>query len=419
MFIPALAIETSSYRSFFKQLSQCFAISTAFFLPLSTATLEFSLLATVLFSLLASEWNEHYNRLRTNRVALMFVVFFSVLLIGVSYSAAPLSVAAHTLLKYSKFLFGFFLFSVFLNEKTARYAVLAFLLAASLTLLLSLTKFFVGWDALHRFGSDSGVFKDHIFTGFLMAFTGYYYGLMAFTTKRWRWAFVLLLIVAGFDVLYINIGRSGYLVFFSLLLLLGWQQRHWQGLAMAGVLSVFLFAATLLFTNNFKASFFNTQQEVEQYAHGNMDTSGGIRLNFYKNSLLLLQKHPWLGTGTGSFSQVYAQIANDHRADSNNPHNEYLNLGIQLGLVGIIVLLALFYTHWTQSFRLPPLQKELAQAVLVAIAVGSLVNSWLLDVTQGTFYVVFTALVFSRFAQGNRTISNVSTLPGERSNTRG
>ena len=41
------------------------------------------------------------------------------------------------------------------------------------------------------------------------------------------------------------------------------------------------------------------------------------------------------------------------------------------------------------------LRQYFAQAVLVSIAVGSLFNSWLMDVTQGCFYVIFTALLFA------------------------
>ena len=190
----SIASHTNSYpvKNFFKNLSQVFAVVTAFVLPLSTAALMSFFLATVFCAVLAGDWQEKYLILRSNPVALMFVLFFGLFLIGLSYTTVPLSDALHTLIKYSKFLLGFFLFSTFRHEKTAVYAFAAFLFAASITLLLSLFKFFADWDLLHRFVSDSGVFKDHIFTGFLLAFSSYCYAVLAFSIKKgWRWFFAL------------------------------------------------------------------------------------------------------------------------------------------------------------------------------------------------------------------------------------
>lgn len=397
-----MVMRISAFKSYFKYLSQIFAIITAFVLPLSTAGLEIFFIASVICSLFAGDWYAKYEILSTNRMALLFIIFFCLFVIGFSYTSAPPLEAFHTLLKYSKFLLGVFLFSVFLDEKTAFYAVCAFLLSATITLLLSFIKFFTGWDILHRFGADSGIFKDHIFTGFLLAFTSYSYGLIAFSSKQWRGLATLLFLLAIYAVLFINVGRSGYIVFFSLFFLLGWQQLRWKGLIIAFLLSIFLLASTFFSGNNLKESFSTTQSEIQQYHKGRIDTSGGLRLNFYKNSLKLLKKHPWLGTGTGSFSQAYSSISKDHRADTNNPHNEYLNIAVQFGLLGIIVLLFLFYMHWHESFKLVPIRKKFSQAILVSIVVGSLFNSWLLDVTQGSFYVFFTALVFSRLSKVER-----------------
>ncbi|MDQ8039948.1 MAG: hypothetical protein REH83_06025, partial [Rickettsiella sp.] len=215
----SIAIKTSRFKNFFNYLSQIFAIITGFVLPLSTAALEIFFIASVFCSLFAGDWEEKYKILCTNRIALMFIIFFSLFVIGLSYTSASQLEAFHILLKYSKFLLGFFLFSVFLSEKVAFYAVCAFLLATTITLVLSFIKFFTGWDILHRFGSDSGIFKDHIFTGFLLAFASYCYGLIAFSSKKWRLFAICLWLLAIYNVLFINMGRSGYIVFFSLFFL--------------------------------------------------------------------------------------------------------------------------------------------------------------------------------------------------------
>jgi O-antigen ligase len=134
---------------------------------------------------------------------------------------------------------------------------------------------------------------------------------------------------------------------------------------------------------------------MTQYKHGKFDTSTGLRLEFYRNSLRLLKEHPWIGTGTGSFAQDYLAVTQDKQFATRNPHNEYLNIAIQFGLLGLVILLGMFVVHWWTSFRLQGLRQYFAQAVLLSIVVGSLFNSWLMDVTQGCFYVFLTALLFA------------------------
>ncbi len=386
-------------RDYFQRLSQIFAVLTAFVLPLSTAALMIFFSATVLCCLFAGNWYEKYLILRYNPMALMFVLFFALFLIGLSYTSVQWPIALHTLTKYSKFLLGFFLFSTFRDEKTARNAFFAFLLAASVTLGLSLLKFFGHWDFLHRFVSDSGVFKDHIFTGFLLAFTSYCFAVFAFSIKNaWRWLFALLFLIAAYDVLFINLSRSGYVVLFSLLLLLAWQQYAWKGLLAGLLISIFLCGGLLFLPANFKERFNLAHSEITQYKQGSFDTSIGLRLEFYHNSFKLLKEHPWIGTGTGSFARDYLAVAQNKQFATRNPHNEYLNIAVQFGLLGTVILLSMFIVHAWTSFRLQGLRQYFAQAVLISIAVGSLFNSWLMDVTQGCFYVIFTALLFAGFS---------------------
>lgn len=383
-------------KNYFERLSQIFAVLTAFALPLSTAALMIFFTAAVLCSLLAGNCYEKYLILRLNPMALMFIVFFALFLIGLSYTTAQWPRALHTITKYSKFLLGFFLFSIFKHEKTAHFAFFAFLLAASLTLFLSLLKYFGHWDLLHRFVSDSGVFKDHIFTGFLLAFSSYCFAIFAISIKNaWRWLFVVLFMLAAYNVLFINLGRSGYVVLFSLLLLLASQLFRWKGLLAGILISIFLCSGLLFLPDNFKERFNLIHKEINQYKQGNFATSVGLRLEFYHNSFKLLKKHPWIGTGTGSFAQDYVSVSPDKQFATQNPHNEYLNIAVQFGLLGVMVLLTLFIVHARTSFRLQGLHQYFAQAVLVSIVVGSLFNSWLMDVTQGCFYVIFTALFFA------------------------
>ena len=69
-----------------------------------------------------------------------------------------------------------------------------------------------------------------------------------------------------------------------------------------------------------------------------------------------------------------------------NPHQQILAVGIELGLVGISVLIAMWVAHLS-LFRY---DGELAWSGMVAVTmhvVSSMFNSHLIDFAQGWFYV--------------------------------
>jgi O-antigen ligase len=398
MSVP-LGNELITGRRFIQAASEQLAIFAAFALPLSTALLNISLIASVVLSLFVGKRQCYHQILHENRVAQGFLIFFLLFVVGLSYTNASFSSAISTVQKYSKFLFGFFLFAIFQNTKTVHHALRAFLLATTLTLVISYLQFFTQHNVLARFAGDSGVFKDHIFTGFLFAFANYCYMVIAILYPKWRMIAGLLALLATYNVLFINVGRSGYLVWFALMLLLAWQQYRWRGWLISVVVTLLLIGGSLLFSPAFKSRYAVTHHEIQGYEHGQVKTSIGLRLHFYETSVQLIRQHPWFGLGTGGYQYAYTATDSTHFGVKNNPHSEYLNITVQFGLFGLGVLLLLFMLHWQQSLYLTSIRQFLAQGVLVAIAVGSLFNSWLMDNVEGLFYVFFTAMAFASGSQ--------------------
>ena len=102
------------------------------------------------------------------------------------------------------------------------------------------------------------------------------------------------------------------------------------------------------------------------------------------------------GAGTGSFPSAYAEVnAGRHINESANPHNEYLLIAAQTGMIGLAALLYLFYTQWRLAARLEPFYRDLARGLVITFALGCLFNSLLLDHTEGLFFAWMTGLCFA------------------------
>jgi O-antigen ligase len=121
-----------------------------------------------------------------------------------------------------------------------------------------------------------------------------------------------------------------------------------------------------------------------------------MRMEFYRGSLEIVRENPVFGAGTGSFPAAYAAtVAGKQMEPTVNPHNEYLLIASQIGLVGLTCLITLFYLQWRHAARLAPLYRDLARGLVITFAIGCLFNSLLLDHTEGLLFAWATGLLFS------------------------
>jgi O-antigen ligase len=128
--------------------------------------------------------------------------------------------------------------------------------------------------------------------------------------------------------------------------------------------------------------------------------STGLRLEFLTNTLRLIKASPIVGYGTGSFRYIYNQRfplvgPDNNQLSVHNPHNQYILTTVELGLIGLLVLLSMFIVMLSECRFLPTLEKHLAQGAIFTIMVGCLVNSWLMDFTSMHYFVYFLGICFA------------------------
>jgi O-antigen ligase len=127
-------------------------------------------------------------------------------------------------------------------------------------------------------------------------------------------------------------------------------------------------------------------------------SSIGLRLIFWKSSLSIFADYPLLGAGTGSFANEFLSHANGYETlKADNPHNEYLLIACQLGIVGLGIFLWLLYSLFNESKRMSDMYGSALQGLVVAMAVGCLFNSFLRDHGEGHFFAIYAGMLFSTF----------------------
>lgn len=131
--------------------------------------------------------------------------------------------------------------------------------------------------------------------------------------------------------------------------------------------------------------------QIEQYQQSDAVTSAGQRLEYWRKSLRFFAEAPVIGHGTGSIQSLFERAAVGKTGIEaeviNNPHNQTLAIAVQLGLVGVIALYAMWFVH-LRLFTGAGLAASLGLAVGVQNFVGSLLNSHLFDSAEGWIYVL-------------------------------
>ena len=396
------------------------AIALGASIPVSVA-LDGVLLGVILAcAVLGAHYRRDWEAIHVNLPAMLALTLFGLLAIGTSYGDASVREAVRYLTKYNDLLF-IPVFVVLFRGADARRAGIYALAGALLAIVLLSFALRAGMPRPTWFVADSLFyvpFKHKLTHAVLVAFAAFLFFQLALAARSqagragWAIAATLSLINLAFVVP----GGSGYLVAGSLLLYTGYALWRYRGLVVMIVVGA-LAAAVLYHASGLvhervdrAINEYSTWgasnasgSRMPTYANGE-ENSVGLRLTFYRVTLRIIRDHPFIGVGTGGFPKAYAAHAGNSRpATAVNPHNEYLLFAAQLGLVGLLGLLSLFYFHWHLAPRLAtPLETHLARGLLLTIAVGCLFNSFLLDHTEGLLFAWMTGLLYGGLDRGSR-----------------
>jgi O-antigen ligase len=277
----------------------------------------------------------------------------------------------------------------------ARWAILGFLASAVVLLLVS------WWLALAPGltwrGRTTGVpgvpVKDYVMQSaiFTICACGLLWQAAELWATRTALALALLLGAALFaaNVVYVAAARTILVVFPVLLLLFGWRRFGWKGVLGVALVGGILAGAIWASSPYLRERVATTIGQMRTVGSGNI-TPVSLRLEYWRRSLEFVAEAPIVGHGTETIAKLFRRDVapdTDPQFITDNPHNQLLTVAIQLGLIGVVVLVALWVAHLT-LFRERGLVSWLGLIVVVENVVGSLFNSFLFDFGHGWLYVL-------------------------------
>jgi len=326
------------------------------------------------------------------------------LAVGTLYSEIPWRSALAHLWKYADLLFIPVFAMAFREHQTRRNALLGFAVAIAATIVLSYLIRFGLLPKLAFITSDGispTVFKLKVTHNIFVAFGAFLFLWLGSTTanRRLRVLWYALALLAALNVLLLVQGATGYVTLAVLGLLWGVMRLERAGAIRMALIGAGIAAALVLIPSPFQQRIVLIWQEVQLWRSGSPAaeaTSSGQRLEYYKNTLAVIKAHPLIGVGTGGFPNAYAQqVKGTGKQETHNPHNEFLNITAQIGIAGLLVLIAMFGMQWRTARQLAtPMEQALARGLVMTLVSGCLVNSLLLDHAEGLFYAWMSGLLY-------------------------
>jgi len=390
----------STITDFFSQAGAFAVIATCFFIPFSTAfTALFSTLA-VLFWILSGQFLKLPEILKTSPVSLVAILLFFLFLIGLLYSPAELGDGLSNLKKYRELVFFPIVISLLRGKRWAQVSAENGFLAGCIVLMLVSFGMSLSLITSDRFG-DSLVY--HITHSFFMAILIFWSAHRAANSRQDRYFWLFIAIVALFNITFIAPGRIGMLVLVFLGVLYCIQRFSFKK-QMAGFLLLSILSTALYFSSgNISSRISGAIDEIQTYEQGSSRSSMGMRLDWYNNCLVLFKERPVFGYGTGGFEVAHDKLIKGTKIKpTDNPHNEYLFIAVQLGGVGLFLYLLLLLTEILSSLKMEKQNRWILQGVVVSMAIGCLLNSFLYDSLQGHYFAFLSAVLLSGRQPGDR-----------------
>lgn len=377
-------------------------IVLGFSLPLSVAFNNLLVILLVLLWIYRGEYSKTLDLIKESKVLIAVLAFYILHIIGLLWTE-DMSWGMHILRKEWILLLLPIMMS-FVKKEHIRYYITAFLLAISLSELLSyLVWFELIPPILKATVYNPTVFIHHTSYNPFLAFAIYLTGYFILFDKTLRSSQKLLFVIF-FVTMSINMfitggraGQVGYLIILTILLFQFFNTNFFKTFFITVVL-----LSGILFTAYLSSQVFHDRinlivSDIKEFKT-NKNTSVGLRINYAINTLEIIRENPLIGVGTGDFKNSYIEVNMKNTPSAlvaDHPHNMYLLEMAQFGILGLISLLFILYSQIKFSFtQKDRLRQNVGLALPLLFSIIMLSDCYLLGHYTTMLFVYFSSFLY-------------------------
>jgi O-antigen ligase len=323
---------------------------------------------------------------------------FVLAVVGTLWSDAAWGARLYAIGPASKLLVLPFLFYHYERSARGMWVFNAFLISCVLLMAMSWVVFFYPHLSLQKINPAPGIpVKNYIDQSqeFALSAVALAYPIVdLLRAKRAMLAGLLFAVAMSFVVNmgFVVVSRTALVTMPIMLAVFALLHLRWRSILVIFCGAVVLASLTWVASPQLRGKASTFVSDYQRYKEEGRATSIGERLEFWQKSLQFVAEAPVMGHGTGSTRGLFERVATGPIEDASsrvvaNPHNQTLNVAVQWGAIGVVVLYAMWLAHLL-LFRGQGLLAWIGLLVVVQNIFTSLFNSHIFDFNEGWIYVL-------------------------------
>jgi O-antigen ligase len=235
-----------------------------------------------------------------------------------------------------------------------------------------------------------------------------------YTTKEKIIFILFFLSVTG--NLFLAIGRTGQVAFIVTIFVM--MIIHFRfslkAIFFSLILLASIFTSAYHFSNSFKMRSNSALQDIKQIKNMNLNGSWGIRVAYWITTFDIIKDNYLVGVGIGDYKRSTADIITKNNytflsenakrfMGNNDPHNQYLLVLLQMGIVGLGLFLYMIYQILKLDIKVKEL-KELSILFVSVFFVSCFAESLFFNQFTISLFILFVGL----FTAGTSSIDKLA-----------
>lgn len=385
---------------------QYLLITLGFLLPLTVFGANLIIFIIVVLWFLSGNYRSKIIQISRSKVLISSIIFFLIHVMGLLWTE-DLDWGLHIVHKMWYFCVLFPVLYCITKKEYIKYYIFAFLMAMLLTEVLS---YLVWFEIIDSFKNAAVInptpFMSHISFNPILAFAIYIVGHKIIRGSKLRrihyYLYVLFFLAMSFTM-FITLGRAGQVMYFfviSMLVFQFFQSQKNKAIILILLLIPSMFLTAYSLSANFASRVDSAYISFTDYSEFK-GTAVGQRISFTLNSLEIIKENLLIGVGTGDFVKEYKQVHLKNTPNipsTTNPHNMYILVTSQNGLLGLLSMLSIFYYQLRFSMKNSNQgMKELGIVLPLFFLILMFSDSYLLGHFTTLLYVFFSSFLHKDF----------------------
>jgi len=393
---------------FINKTYQFLLILLAFLLPLTVFGANVIIILIVLLWIFSGNYRSKYDQIITSKFLIASAVFYCLHVVGLIWTD-DIKWGLEILHKMWYFILLLPVLFTIVEKKFIKYYVTAFLMAMTLTEVAS---YLIWFELISPFKmatvDNPSPFMSHVSYNPILTFAIYLVAHEIFLNdnlSKLKFSLYSFFALTMSINMFITGGRAGqvmYFVMISILIFQFFNSEKIKSLLVIMVVIPVIFFTAFIASPLFEERVHSAINDIVTYEI-NSNTSVGKRIDYMVNSWDIIKRNPLIGVGTGDFPNEFLKISiiNENKdlfSTTTNPHNMYNLVFIQLGLIGIISFLSIFYFQIKQSFvSSNRFIRDVGLTLPLLFLVIMFSDSYLLGHYTTLLYVFFSSFLYKDF----------------------